>query len=125
MASAFLIADLLLIRFLIFVTRFRRALAPRIDRWIQDSILQLQRRAYEAEGQGTWKQFDSDVPITQPEDMLTDLPKICERLRVNTNDTLWLETEIEEKDKKEQWRVNTNDTIMPAREVDEKGQKEP
>ena len=70
----FAILDIALLKFLIFLTSFREALSPRLDRWIQDGVLQLQRRAYEAEGQGTWSHVDQDVPLTEPKEMLTSLP---------------------------------------------------
>jgi hypothetical protein len=64
------IVDIVLLKFLIFLSSFRKALSPRIDRWIQDGALQLQRRAYEARGQGTWSNLDKDVPLTNSGDML-------------------------------------------------------
>lgn len=68
------IVDITLLKFLIFVSRFRKALAPRIERWIQDGILQLQRRAYEAQGASTWTYLEKDVPVTVGKDQLPDLP---------------------------------------------------
>lgn len=56
------------------MSKFRRALAPRIDRWIQDGVLQLQRRAYEAQGQGTWINLEQDIPLTVEKYQFTDLP---------------------------------------------------
>lgn len=70
----FTILDILVLKFLIFLSGFRKTLSPRLDRWIQDGVLQLQRRAYEAEGQGTWSNLDSDVPLTENKEMLTPLP---------------------------------------------------
>jgi hypothetical protein len=64
----------MLLKYLIYLGKFRKALSPRIDRWIQDGVLQLQRRAYEAQGQGTWSDLDKEVPLTQANDMLDDLP---------------------------------------------------
>lgn len=68
------IVDITLLKFLIYVSRFRKALAPRIERWIQDGILQLQRRAYEARGASTWTYLEKDVPVTIGPDKLPDLP---------------------------------------------------
>jgi len=68
------IIDITLLKFLIFLSKFRRALAPRIDRWIQDGVLQLQRRAYEAQREGTWTNLDKDVPLTIESVKLKDLP---------------------------------------------------
>jgi hypothetical protein len=56
--------DLFLLKFLIFWHRFRGLFAPRINAWVEDGIFQLQRRAYEAYGQGTWEHPDKEVPIT-------------------------------------------------------------
>lgn len=50
------------------------ALAPRLDRWIQDGVLQLQRRAYEAQSEATWTDLDKDLPLTTFEEKLSDLP---------------------------------------------------
>lgn len=69
-----MIADLLLLRFLIYLSRTRRYLSPRIDRWIQDGVFQLQRRAYESHGQGTWENLDQPVPTTTTLETLSDLP---------------------------------------------------
>jgi hypothetical protein len=46
-----LIVDITLLKFLIYLARFRRQLGPRVERWIQDGVWQLQRRAYEGVGQ--------------------------------------------------------------------------
>jgi hypothetical protein len=55
-ALFFTIVDIVLLKFLIYLSKFRRALSPRIERWIQDGVLQLQRRAYEAHKEGTWSE---------------------------------------------------------------------
>jgi hypothetical protein len=52
-ALLFAIIETVLLGFLIYLSTFKKALSPRIDRWIQDGILQLQRRAYEAHKEGT------------------------------------------------------------------------
>jgi len=72
----FTILDLVLLKFLIFLQRFRRALAPRIDQWIQDGIFQIQRKAYEAYSQATWdgKRLEKDIPATISADALDRLP---------------------------------------------------
>jgi hypothetical protein len=73
LSTFFVLLDLALLRFLIFLSRFRRALSPRIERWIQDGVLQLQRRAYEAQDLGSWTRVDKDVPRTELGEMLPDL----------------------------------------------------
>ncbi|KAF1921407.1 hypothetical protein BDU57DRAFT_535081 [Ampelomyces quisqualis] len=60
------LVDVVLLKYIIYLSKFRKALSPRIDRLIQDGVLQLQRRAYEAQGQGTWSELDKDVPLTRP-----------------------------------------------------------
>lgn len=55
--------DLLILKILIFLKRFRRALGPRIEQWIQDGIFQILRRALEAHGAGTWEHWDNTVPV--------------------------------------------------------------
>jgi hypothetical protein len=44
-SSLIAIIDIALLKFLIYLSSFKRVLAPRIDRWIQDGVWQLQRRA--------------------------------------------------------------------------------
>jgi hypothetical protein len=68
------ILDILLLRFLVFLTRFRHALAPQIDRWIQDGVFQLQRRAYEANEGGSWKYIDHEILMTMSSEYLAELP---------------------------------------------------
>jgi hypothetical protein len=76
--------DLVILRFLLLLTYFRHALAPRIDRWMQDSILQLQRHAYEAEGLGHWTKLDSDMPVATNRAAFTDLPAEPLLIRMRT-----------------------------------------
>jgi hypothetical protein len=68
------ICNMLILRFFIFMSRFRAALAPRVDHWVQDGIYQLQRRAFEAQGQGCWKNLEQEVPITLDGEKLRELP---------------------------------------------------
>lgn len=65
--------DICILRIMIYLARFRRALGPRIDRWIQDGVWQLQRRAYEGEGYRGWSDLEADIPLTY-ERKLKDLP---------------------------------------------------
>jgi hypothetical protein len=62
------------LKLLIGVSRFRRSLAPRIDRWIQDGVFHLQRRAYEGNYGVAWKLLTSEIPITCSQDLLPELP---------------------------------------------------
>jgi hypothetical protein len=73
-AMVFTICNLLILRFLIFLSRFRTALAPRIDHWVQDGVFQLQRRAFEAQGSGCWIGLEKEVPITLERERLKELP---------------------------------------------------
>lgn len=57
--------DILLLKFLIFISRFRRSLGPSIERWIQDDVWQLQQRAYEGEGVREWVDREDEIPRTK------------------------------------------------------------
>jgi hypothetical protein len=70
----FAIIDIVLLKFLIYLSSFRKALSPRVERWIQDGVLQLQRRAYEAHKEGTWSELGREVPLTAAKELLADLP---------------------------------------------------
>jgi hypothetical protein len=70
----FAAVDIVLLKFLIYLGKFRRALSPRIERWIQDGVLQLQRRAYEAHGEGIWSDLSKEVPLTEAKQLLAELP---------------------------------------------------
>lgn len=73
-SCTFMIIDLFVIKVLIYSKNARPLLEPRINRWIQDSVLQYQRRAYEAHGQGTWLHLNSEIPTTSHMDTLLDIP---------------------------------------------------
>ncbi|KAB2107082.1 hypothetical protein AG0111_0g5246 [Alternaria gaisen] len=68
------IVDITLLKFLVYLTRFRRALGPRIARWTQDGVWQLQRRAYEGEGHRNWTNLESEIPLMEKGHKLKDLP---------------------------------------------------
>ena len=74
MSLFFALVNISLLKFIIHLDGSKKVLGPRADRWIQDGVLQLQRRAYEAHGQGTWTQLGKDVPLTAKNKMLVDLP---------------------------------------------------
>ena len=78
------VIDISLLKFLVYLSKFRAALSPRIDRWIQDGVLQLQRRAFEAQGQGIWTRLDKDVPLTVKGEKLLDLDVLDENVRKTT-----------------------------------------
>jgi hypothetical protein len=69
-----MVIDISLLKFLIYLSRFRRQLGPRIERWIQDGVWQLQRRAYEGEGQRDWIDPGSEIPLTDRGRLMRDLP---------------------------------------------------
>ncbi|KAF2682061.1 hypothetical protein K458DRAFT_342341, partial [Lentithecium fluviatile CBS 122367] len=71
------ILDITLLKFLIFLSEFQRltGLSRHLSRWTQDGVLQLQRRAYEAQGRGLWENLDEDVPLTAEKLRLDDLPE--------------------------------------------------
>jgi hypothetical protein len=74
MALFFTMVDIVVLRFFVYHSKFRQALSPRIERWIQDDVLQLQRRAYEAHKEGTWSKLSSEVPLTKANELLAELP---------------------------------------------------
>ncbi|KAF2734303.1 hypothetical protein EJ04DRAFT_603240 [Polyplosphaeria fusca] len=68
------LADLSLLKFLIAWNRFRE-MAPtraRLEHWIQDGVLQIQRRAYEGQNQGSWTNLDKEIPVTVGLEKLDD-----------------------------------------------------
>lgn len=67
--------DITLLKILVFLNGFRRltGLTYRLSRWTQDGVLQLQRRAYEAQGIRSWENLDDDVPLLHKEWQLEDL----------------------------------------------------
>lgn len=71
MAFSSLVAllDLILLRLILIPRK-----SPRINRWIQDGVFQLQRRAYEVHGEGTWYQIEKEIPMTIIGEQLGDLP---------------------------------------------------
>ncbi|CAI6232189.1 unnamed protein product [Periconia digitata] len=68
--------DLFLLKFLVYSDKLRGIFAPRIDSWIQDGVLQFQRRAYEAHGEGSWERLDKEVPATTDDVQLATLPTV-------------------------------------------------
>ncbi|KAF2261148.1 hypothetical protein CC78DRAFT_570714 [Lojkania enalia] len=66
--------NLMILRFVLWMSKFRRALAPRIERWAQDGLFQLQRRAFDAHGEGTWAGLEKEIPSTSPKQILEELP---------------------------------------------------
>jgi hypothetical protein len=69
-----MLIDITLLKFLIYLSSFRRQLGPRIERWIQDGVWQMQRRAYEGEGIRDWTDLESEIPLTYKGQKLKDLP---------------------------------------------------
>lgn len=58
------------LKFCIFLARWRRALAPRVERWVADGVWQVQRRAFEAQEEGAWRGVGEEVPVTEEREML-------------------------------------------------------
>lgn len=78
------VVDILLLRFLIYMSKFQQALSPRINRWVQDGVFQLQRRAYEAQDEGIWKLQDKEIPVIVDDSKLADLVAETPRTRTQT-----------------------------------------
>lgn len=72
-SSVIIIVDLTLLQLLLLIRRLTSWRGQRLDRWVQDSILHLQRRAFEAQGENKWKRLDKEVPITQSNSKLEEL----------------------------------------------------
>lgn len=66
--------NLFILRFFIFLKRFRKSLAPRLDRWVNDGIFQLQRRAFEANDNVLWTKLEKEIPTTVYDTVLSELP---------------------------------------------------
>lgn len=62
------IIDLVLLKFLILWPTFK------VDAWTQNGVFHLQRRAYEAQGEGVWERLDKDIPTTTDGIKLSALP---------------------------------------------------
>lgn len=62
-----------ILRFCIFMSRWRRALAPRIERWVGDGLFQVQRRAFCAQGEGRWEGLGKEIPVTEGREGLGEL----------------------------------------------------
>lgn len=77
-----------MLKFVIFLTRVRNAISPRIDRWIQDGVFQLQRRSFEIYGQGTWQRLDKEVPSTYEAYDLNELPLHSELSKYDSDESL-------------------------------------
>lgn len=69
-----MLVDVTLLQFLVYLSSFRRQLGPRIERWIQDGVWQMQRRAYEGEGHRGWSDLESEIPLMDNACKLKDLP---------------------------------------------------
>lgn len=114
-STSITLVNLVLLKFLVFLSRFRQALAPRLDRWVQDGVFQLQRRAFEAHGEGVWMDLEKEIPITTRKEMLRELPisslSPSQNFEINTHSNpanapfsrqaTFVETAEDEKEKKE------------------------
>lgn len=74
MSCVITLTDLVLFRSLSFFSSLTKRPTPRLDRWVQDGIFQLLRRAYEAHSEDIWKDVDKEVPVTVENTKLPDLP---------------------------------------------------
>ena len=73
LSCVIVVLDFTILKIVIFIGRFRRG-SPRVNRWIQDGALQLQRRAYEAAGEGAWTRLEESNPVTTTGELLDELP---------------------------------------------------
>jgi hypothetical protein len=70
-----------ILRFFILLKRFRKCLAPRLDRWINDGIFQLQRRAFEANESTLWIDLEKEIPTTEYDTKVSELPAERQTIR--------------------------------------------
>lgn len=70
-----------ILRFFIYLKRFRKTLAPRLDRWVNDGIFQLQRRAFEANESTAWMDAEKEIPTTVYDVMMSELPTARRTIR--------------------------------------------
>lgn len=54
-----------ILKFLVFLSNFRRALALHIDHWIQGGVWQLHRQAYQGEGCRDWEELENWIPLME------------------------------------------------------------
>ncbi|KAF2728125.1 hypothetical protein EJ04DRAFT_504579 [Polyplosphaeria fusca] len=57
-----ILLEIFLFRFLVYLSRYKKLLSPRINIWVQDSILRLRRRSYETLDESTWRNTNKRVP---------------------------------------------------------------
>lgn len=57
-----------------FLKRFAKSFAPRLDRWVNDGIFQLQRRAFEANEDIAWIDLEKEIPFTAEKTFMSELP---------------------------------------------------
>jgi len=75
MSCSIIALDLILLPVLLVISKLLYGPSPRLDRWLQDGVLHLQRRAFEAEGKGLWVNLRNDIPITAHGEKLTELSR--------------------------------------------------
>ncbi|KAF2114997.1 hypothetical protein BDV96DRAFT_646853 [Lophiotrema nucula] len=68
------VLNLTILRFILFLSKFRHALGPRLERWAQDGLFQLQRRAFDAHAEGTWIRLEDEIPVTETDSRMAELP---------------------------------------------------
>ncbi|KAH7128142.1 hypothetical protein B0J11DRAFT_430867 [Dendryphion nanum] len=69
------VVNFFILRFFVFLESFRKRLNPRVDRWINDGVHQLQRRAFEGHEDVVWVDLEKEVPVTRENGVLiTELP---------------------------------------------------
>lgn len=73
-SGVLILLDLFLFRLLLCSKKFSRLQSSRLQRWVQDGVFQMQRRAYEAHGLGNWEHLSTDIPVTTESIDLPDLP---------------------------------------------------
>ena len=70
------IVNFFILRFFVFLQRFRKSLAPRLDLWVNDDVYQLQRRAFEGNEDAVWIGLTKEIPVTSEKFLLSEVPTI-------------------------------------------------
>lgn len=65
--------NVFILRYFIYFKRFRKTLAPRLDRRVKDGIFQLQGRAVEADENTTWTDMEKEIPTTMYDTTMSEM----------------------------------------------------
>ena len=100
------VINFFILRFFIFLERLRKPLLPKADRWINDGVFQLQRRAFEGNGYTAWEDLEKEIPVTQEiGSIIAELPLVgrpdMKKLSTPVTDTSINTSDLEIRDTQE------------------------